>query len=103
MNAASLRVIRPDGSVLEDKLQECLTQIESDIRACSNACDAYSKKTTLAKVVHGIVWNTRFAEYVNTFQQRRAELEFTLTVRTGVGVEQANVKYVAFLHCFHQP
>ena len=94
MTPAQLHASRPDGTVIADALQGCLTGIEADIRECSNACDTYLKKSTFAKVIHGVVWNTRFAQYVATFNQRQSELQFAVVVQTGVRAEQTIVKLV---------
>ncbi|VDC07696.1 unnamed protein product [Peniophora sp. CBMAI 1063] len=100
MRDDGMRITRPDGTVLKDQLRECLDSIEASVKECSNMCDTYSKKSLLSKVVHGPIWNTRLAGYVATFRDHRGKLEFTLVARTGLGVDEANIKLDILINFF---
>ncbi|KAF8529737.1 hypothetical protein BU17DRAFT_36437, partial [Hysterangium stoloniferum] len=70
-----------------EKLSE---DTEKDIKKCANACDTYSKKKLLVKVLVGSVWENRFLEFLSLFVRRRQEFEFALTIHTARGVDAAN-------------
>ncbi|PCH42594.1 hypothetical protein WOLCODRAFT_102390 [Wolfiporia cocos MD-104 SS10] len=55
-------------------LQELIQSIADDIRKCSNACDAYSKMKTIAKVLKGPIWEKAFVEFVAKFSEHRSKL-----------------------------
>ena len=46
------------------------------------------------KIFAGPIWEGRLVEFVETFIKRRGEFEFSLTVHTTVGVDEANLKLV---------
>ncbi|KAK6985237.1 hypothetical protein R3P38DRAFT_3291978 [Favolaschia claudopus] len=70
--------VAPDGSTIKGRLQEIVNIATDDIKACANACDAYTKKKLVVKVLKG------------TFTKRRSEFEFALSVHTAVGVDAVN-------------
>ena len=44
------------------------------------------------KIFAGPVWEGRLLEFVGVFTNRRKEFEFSLTIHTAVGVDEANLK-----------
>lgn len=48
------------------------------MKDCYNACDAYSKKSQLTKLMQSNSWNSLFLKFAETFQVRRRELEIAL-------------------------
>ena len=81
-------------------MQGLTQQTADDIKNCANACDTYSKKRLLVKVLKGFVWEARLVEFVGTFQQRKTEFEQALTIRIARTVEKmdktlAGVKDIA--------
>ena len=44
------------------------------------------------KIFAGPIWEGRLVEFVATFTKRRNEIEFSLTIHTAVGVDEANLK-----------
>jgi hypothetical protein len=86
------RIIAPDGISIEDRLKSLVERTADDIKACSNVCDAYTKKRPLAKVLFSSVWDARLLDFVKLFAQRRREFQFELTIHTNQGVDKANVK-----------
>ncbi|KAL1672272.1 hypothetical protein EV122DRAFT_225011 [Schizophyllum commune] len=89
-----LRLIRdsqhvaPDGTTLENAIKPLMPRIADDIIACGNACDAYTKKSMVAKVLKSFIYEQRLADFGERFAQRRASLELALSVHTAVGVHE---------------
>jgi len=86
------RIIAPDGINIEDRLKSLVERTADDIKACSNMCDAYTKKRPLAKVLLSSVWDAKLLDFVKLFAQRCHEFQFELTIHTNQGVDKANVK-----------
>jgi hypothetical protein len=77
-----------------------------DIKACANgrqfvvlkcttephlpACDTYSKKKLVVKVLKGPIWEGKLVKFVGIFDKRRGEFEFALSIHTALGVDAAN-------------
>ncbi|KAF9220899.1 hypothetical protein BS17DRAFT_820097 [Gyrodon lividus] len=80
----------PDGTTLEGRMQQLMKDIADDITNCGNICDAYTKKSLVAKVFKGPVWETRLADFADTFVRRRQEIELALSIHTTLGVDSAN-------------
>ncbi|KAJ7084934.1 hypothetical protein C8R44DRAFT_894044 [Mycena epipterygia] len=72
--------IAPDGSTIRGRMQEIVKGTADDIKACANACDTYSKKKLVGKLVN----------FVGIFTRRRSEFEFALSIHTALGVDTAN-------------
>ena len=53
-----------------------------------------ARKKILVKIFAGPIWEGRLVEFVATFTKRRNEFEFSLTIHTAVGVDEANIKLV---------
>ncbi|TCD67366.1 hypothetical protein EIP91_010200 [Steccherinum ochraceum] len=77
-----------DGKPISARLQGLAKQTADDIKNCANACDTYSKKRLLVKVLKGYVWEERLVEFVGTFQQRKTEFEQALTMHIARTVER---------------
>ncbi|KAK6981220.1 hypothetical protein R3P38DRAFT_2664248 [Favolaschia claudopus] len=82
--------VAPDGSTIKGRLQEIVNIATDDIKACANACDAYTKKKLVVKVLKGPVWEGKLVKFAGTFTKRRSEFEFALSVHTAVGVDAVN-------------
>ncbi|KAF8843364.1 hypothetical protein BDN67DRAFT_924335 [Paxillus ammoniavirescens] len=80
----------PDGTTLEGRMQQLMKDIAEDITNCGNICDAYTKKSLVAKVFKGPVWETRLADFADVFVHRRQEIELSLAIHTTLGVDNAN-------------
>lgn len=78
----------PDGVTIEGRLQSLVKQAAEDIKTCANACDTYSKKRLLVKVLKGPIWEARLAEHVARFHQLKKELKFALSVHTATTTEE---------------
>ena len=65
-------------------------KIASDIKACANFCDTWSKKTSVSKVVKNSAWSEGFKNYIQLFAERKRELGFALSVYTCQTVHIAN-------------
>jgi hypothetical protein len=86
------KLIAPDGISIEDRLKSLVDRTADEIKMCSNVCDAYMKKTPLAKVLMSAVWDAKFLGFVQLFATRRQEFEFELMIHTSQGVDKANAK-----------
>jgi len=86
------KVTGPEGIRIEDRLKSLVVRTTDDIKLCSNACDTYTKKRLLAKVILGPSWDSKLLEFVGLFAKRRQEFEFELSIHTSQGVDKANVK-----------
>lgn len=63
-----------------------------DVKECANACDAYSKKKLLSKVVQSSRWDDVMQHFVKRFNKRRADIEFALAIHLGVNIDIAHRK-----------
>ena len=82
-------MIAPDGSSIGNQFQSLVEDTADDIMRCSNVCDAYIKKRTLAKVFLGPVWNAKLLEFVTLFAERRRAFQFELTTNIHQGLHKA--------------
>ncbi|KAJ6618743.1 hypothetical protein B0H10DRAFT_1794829 [Mycena sp. CBHHK59/15] len=82
--------IAPDGSTIKGRMQEIVKGTADDIKACANACDTYSKKKLVVKILKGPVWEGKLVKFVGIFTKRRSEFEFALSIHTALGVDAAN-------------
>lgn len=84
-----LRDIEPghvaiDTGTIEQRLAELLPFIERDIFECANACDTYSKKTHLVRVVQCTAWNEIMQRWVGRFSRYKSMVLDAVKVHTGV-------------------
>ncbi|KAJ7115777.1 hypothetical protein C8R44DRAFT_213727 [Mycena epipterygia] len=82
--------IAPDGSTIKGRMQEIVKGTADDIKACANACDTYTKKKLVVKILKGPVWEGKLVAFAGKFTKRRSEFEFALSIHTALGVDQAN-------------
>ena len=61
-----------------------------DIKSCANACDTYSKKKLLVKVIKGSVWDSTLKSFLDLFSSRRKAFTFALALHNGAGIDAAN-------------
>ncbi|KAI0666566.1 hypothetical protein C8Q78DRAFT_1107669 [Trametes maxima] len=80
------------GMTVKGRMQELVKQTADDITACGNACDTYSKKRLIVKVIKGSVWESTLKGYMDVFAKRRKDFTFALAIHTGMGVDDANRK-----------
>ncbi|KAJ6588466.1 hypothetical protein B0H19DRAFT_1099542 [Mycena capillaripes] len=89
-NVKDAEEIAPDGSTIKGRMQGIVKGTADDIKACANACDTYSKKKLVVKVLKGPIWEGKLVKFVGTFTKRRGEFEFALSIHTALGVDAAN-------------
>jgi len=64
-------------------------------QTCFIRADPAIRKKILVKIFAGPIWEGRLVEFVATFTKRRNEFEFSLTIHTAVGVDEANLKLLS--------
>ncbi|RPD54176.1 hypothetical protein L227DRAFT_580748 [Lentinus tigrinus ALCF2SS1-6] len=84
--------IGPDGLTIKARMQELVKQAADEIKSCANACDTYSKKKLIVKVIKGSVWDGTLKGFIDAFANRRKAFTFALSIHIGVGVDDANRK-----------
>jgi hypothetical protein len=105
-NVKDAEEVAPDGTTIKGRMQEIVKGTADDIKACANgrpfvqivysnllcvkACDTYSKKKLVVKVLKGPIWEGRLVKFVGAFTKRRGEFEFALSIHTALGVDAAN-------------
>lgn len=57
-------------------------QAAEDIKECANACDTYSKKKLLVKVLMGPAWENRLTEFLDRFTKTRSEFKMALVIHS---------------------
>ncbi|TFK89009.1 hypothetical protein K466DRAFT_487737 [Polyporus arcularius HHB13444] len=82
--------IGPDGMTIKARMQELVKQAADEIKSCANACDTYSKKRLIVKVIKGSVWDSTLKGFIDAFASRRKAFTFALSIHIGVGVDDAN-------------
>ncbi|KAI0633747.1 hypothetical protein C8Q77DRAFT_1157911 [Trametes polyzona] len=82
----------PDGTTIKARLQSLVAQSADDIKDCANACDTYSKKKLLVKVIKSSSWDDKFKSYLTLFADRRKAFTFALEMHVGKAVDDANRK-----------
>lgn len=53
---------------------------------------AYSRKRLLVKVFKAPSWDGTLKEYIQRFNDRKSEFNFAISIHTGIGIDNANVK-----------
>ena len=87
--------IVPGGESIEGRNNTLISLIpgaEADLKTCQSVCDAYWKKSDLAKLVQSPIWNERLANLAKGFIQWRERFEFELVMGTREGVDVTNNK-----------
>ncbi|KAH7909808.1 hypothetical protein BJ138DRAFT_1010091 [Hygrophoropsis aurantiaca] len=80
----------PDDTTIEGRMEGLMKQIANDITTCGNLCDTYTKKSLVAKVFKGPIWEIRLAEFADIFLGRRKEIALALSIHTTLAVDSAN-------------
>ncbi|KAJ6560408.1 hypothetical protein B0H19DRAFT_1147563 [Mycena capillaripes] len=89
-NVKDAEEVAPDGSTIRGRMQEIVKGTAEDIKSCANACDTYTKKKTIVKVLKGPIWEGKLVKFVGIFTKRRGDFEFALSIHTALGVDAAN-------------
>ncbi|KAH9838710.1 uncharacterized protein C8Q71DRAFT_752552 [Rhodofomes roseus] len=76
-----------EGIAVEGRMQGLIKQIAEDIKRCANVCDVWSKMRSLAKVLKAPFWESNFVDLVNLFAQRRADLQFAMSMHAMRGID----------------
>lgn len=87
-------------------MQSLAVKAAEEIKNCANACDTYSKKKMLVKVLKGPIWEGRLAEFITRFSQLRSDFRLALAIHTAkvtdgvkTTVDAIDEKYVVFVWC----
>ena len=62
------------------------------MKECANACDTYSKKKLIVKVLKSSFWDSKLVGFLTLFSDRREAFVLALNMHVGKGVDKANVK-----------
>ncbi|KAI9064549.1 hypothetical protein FKP32DRAFT_1649070, partial [Trametes sanguinea] len=81
-----------DGLTIGKRLEDVVQKVAQDIKECANACNAYSRQRVLAKVFKAPSWDLILKDYIQRFNNRKAEFTFVISLHTGIGVDRANEK-----------
>ncbi|THH29238.1 hypothetical protein EUX98_g4953 [Antrodiella citrinella] len=86
----------PDGKTISSRMGGLCEKAASDIKDCANACDSYSKKRLVVKVLKGHTWEGKLVGFVGTFTQRKTDFQQALSIHTARTVDaiQVTVKAV---------
>lgn len=79
-----------DGLTITARLREVSEKTAVDIKECANACDTYSRKRLLVKVLKASGWDETLQEYIKRFSDRKGEFTFAISIHTGLGIDRAN-------------
>ncbi|KAF7297297.1 hypothetical protein MIND_00962900 [Mycena indigotica] len=94
-NVKDSEEIAPDGTTIKGRMQELMKGTADDIKSCANACDTYTKKKLVVKILKGGVWEQKLVTFAGKFTKRRGEFEFALSIHTALGVDAANERLSA--------
>ncbi|KAI0666577.1 hypothetical protein C8Q78DRAFT_1058203 [Trametes maxima] len=81
-----------DGTTIKARMEGLIALTADDIKACANACDTYSKKRLLVKVLKSSSWDDKFQSFLTLFADRRKAFMFALDMHVGRAVDGANRK-----------
>ncbi|KAH9856040.1 hypothetical protein C2E23DRAFT_563914 [Lenzites betulinus] len=79
-----------DGLTITARLREVSEKTAVDIKECANACDTYSRKRLLVKVLKASGWDETLQEYIKRFSDRKGEFTFAISIHTGLGIDRVN-------------
>jgi hypothetical protein len=74
--------VGPNDTSIKDIMGKLIDGAAEEIRACGNACDAWTKQHLLIKVLSGVFWEEELASFFPKFSKRRKAFEFVLQIRT---------------------
>ncbi|KAJ7913942.1 hypothetical protein B0H13DRAFT_1612003 [Mycena leptocephala] len=98
----NVRDAEANGSTIEDRMGKIVRGAADDIKDCANACDTYSKKKLVVKVLKGPIWDVRLLKFVEIFAKRRSDFEFALSIHTSLAVDAMNAKMDLMLKLFQR-
>ncbi|THV00763.1 hypothetical protein K435DRAFT_963848, partial [Dendrothele bispora CBS 962.96] len=75
---------------VRDRLESLCEKIAEDIKSCGNLCDAYLKKRVIVRMLKSPIYEARFEECAQNFEERHKELLLALLMFTTKGVHSAN-------------
>ncbi|KAK7443740.1 hypothetical protein VKT23_015522 [Stygiomarasmius scandens] len=75
---------------VRDRLESLCGKIADDIKSCGNLCDAYLKKRVIVRILKSPLYEARFEECAQTFEERQKELLVALLMFTSKGIHSAN-------------
>ncbi|OJT06673.1 hypothetical protein TRAPUB_2476 [Trametes pubescens] len=84
--------ISHSGLSIGARLEVLVKKTAKDIEECANACNAYSRKRLLVKVLQAPSWNERLKDYVSLFRLRKSDFNIVISSYVSTGVQHANVK-----------
>ena len=76
---------------IEARMQGLAREAAGTIKECANACDTYTKKKLVVKVLKGPIWEGKLAEYVARFHDMKLEFHFALTAHTAKAVDGVKI------------
>ncbi|KAF7343360.1 Protein kinase domain-containing protein [Mycena venus] len=85
-----------DSVILKDRLGPAIVSIAEDIISCSNECDLYMKKWTMAKMFINI-FEEPFANYVTRFSEHKHKLMAAMSLRAAHTVMSIEIFQSHFL------
>ncbi|KAI4527948.1 hypothetical protein K525DRAFT_282684 [Schizophyllum commune Loenen D] len=84
--------VAPDGTILENRFKPLVAQMCKDVLGCGNACDTYTKKRLIAKVLKSYIYEQHLAGFSERFAERRREIMLAISAHTTVVLTE--VKHV---------
>ncbi|KAL1665576.1 hypothetical protein GGF50DRAFT_113998 [Schizophyllum commune] len=79
--------VAPDGTILENRFKPLVAQMCKDVLECGNACDTYTKKRLIAKVLKSYIYEQHLAGFSERFAERRREIMLAISAHTTVVVK----------------
>ncbi|KAK7035668.1 hypothetical protein R3P38DRAFT_3483583 [Favolaschia claudopus] len=86
-----VKIKAPDGHWVKG-LSDLITDIAADIKICGTACDHYLNKGVLAKVLKCKIYEGRFEDFMEKFNEHRKNVLLFLQTHIAVAVDNANEK-----------
>lgn len=87
-------------------MQSLAAEAADTIKECANACDMYSKKKLIVKVLKAPIWEEKLAEFAGRFHELKSGFKFALAIHTATltddlreGVAAIHQKYVCGISC----
>lgn len=68
-------------------MQSLAKEAAGTIKECANACDTYSRKKLVVKVLKGPIWEGQLGEFVTRFHSLKLEFHFALTAHTAKTID----------------
>ncbi len=90
-------VANADGVAVSRRLGQLVETIAKDIKDCANACDTYSKKQIIVRVLKGPIWDETLQGFVKMFADHKTELQLAISVHTSRAVGAAHDKLDALM------